>query len=1103
MAVAGANRPSGGGGSDPVWIGVLGSLDVRVGGTPVAMPRGSIRTLLSVLVLESGRTLRDDALIALLWGEQPPKSVLFSLRNLVARLRVLLGAHTVLRDADGYRLNSAVATTDITEFTALAAEASAEGRNDAAQAAALLDSALALVRGAAFVDLIDVHETRASVARVEEHIVAAEEHWGTMRLTAGNAGPDLARFQNFVERHPLREVGWKNLILVLVDAGRRAEALRAAQRARETLKELGLSPSPELLAAEHQALQGSGRVVRWTPGSTLLEDRRSPAMVGRRAELAALEPLPPLARICGAPGMGKTRFLAELAARERENGAAVLYVAASPRTGGARFLGEVAREFRAADSTEAALTPAMQALLADDGAESALFHPVMEVRDARLRGATIELIDRVLARDQVLLILDDVHLLDVEAARTILDVLGAPRRGLSVVFALTPPEGGVSTALERLGRELRVGRSIELVEFGRDDALALIAPGTADAIDPELIDDIVALGKGNPALVLEAVRQFARVGVSLTRNARLDDIVLEDLHRRGIDERKTLAVLAIVGGPVPADLIAEATEHSLVETSRVLDELVASRVVEFSLREGYSLRLALVAGLIPATLPAGTLGRLRERLVMALRGRPQLVQLLVEQLLQSFDGGDAAIAELTSAIHPVLRSCIDRVDYGTALRIGERYLELVGLLNQHPDALRAQLMIATAMLARGDVNQGKTLLDLVAERAANTGDAALHADALLALGPVQTGSEHSSTIAEAAEQVLAKLDPTDHARRVQLATWAAHHRINRGERGSAVRLVEAVTGVAASAPLPTWRSLVLLTAAQAEFAVDGSPASARSRADDLRAWASLTHDETAEAGSAVFNLSLGFLDGALQDVELARDAVVQCSVRLPRSDLRWIPHAIDAAIAVARGDVEDATRLIADAESAGQRLNAAAAPPLAMLHRALLARLDGSYGRLAPFLEPSSDPVQRRHDLVAMWGLACVDGEDAAGVQRAASILKDRRTLLNGCGLVWPIVAMAVGELAWRARDAELGDRLWEELRHWSGHGLSVLGMAYAGAADTWLGAAAAASGRKKAAVALLASAAQQEARRGTIPWRVRAEQLLEEVSGSGEAHRT
>jgi hypothetical protein len=77
-----------------------------------------------------------------------------------------------------------------------------------------------------------------------------------------------------------------------------------------------------------------------------------------------------------------------------------------------------------------------------------------------------------------------------------------------------------------------------------------------------------------------------------------------------------------------------------------------------------------------------------------------------------------------------------------------------------------------------------------------------------------------------------------------------------------------------------------------------------------------------------------------------------------------------------------------------------------------------------------------------------------------------------------------------------LADLLWRELRAWSGWGLNMNGVAYLGAADTWLGLAAATMTRTVVATELLSAGAAQDERRGATWWSARAAALLAELRG-------
>lgn len=57
-----------------VELGVLGPLQVRQSGVPVAIPGAKPRAILTMLGLHHGSVLPADTVAKLLWGEHPPRT---------------------------------------------------------------------------------------------------------------------------------------------------------------------------------------------------------------------------------------------------------------------------------------------------------------------------------------------------------------------------------------------------------------------------------------------------------------------------------------------------------------------------------------------------------------------------------------------------------------------------------------------------------------------------------------------------------------------------------------------------------------------------------------------------------------------------------------------------------------------------------------------------------------------------------------------------------------------------------------------------------------------------------------------------------------------
>jgi hypothetical protein len=224
--------------------------------------------------------------------------------------------------------------------------------------------------------------------------------------------------------------------------------------------------------------------------------------------------------------------------------------------------------------------------------------------------------------------------------------------------------------------------------------------------------------------------------------------------------------------------------------------------------------------------------------------------------------------------------------------------------------------------------------------------------------------------------------------------------------------------------------------------------------------------------------------------------VLDISRVLPRPDLCWFPSTTAAAVALARGDIDVAEGAIDTATALGRSLGVSGVGPVAAAHVVLMSLLNGSLGSLAAVLEAAVVAERPGADRLAVYALASAHVGEIGRASATADVLADRGTLLAGAGVAWPLVAMACAEVAWAARHVRLADLLWRELRAWSGWGLNMNGVAYLGAADTWLGLAAATMTRTVVATELLSAGAAQDERRGATWWSARAAALLAELRG-------
>ncbi len=234
-----------------VELGVLGPVEVRQDGKPVAIPGAKPRAILTMLGLHDGSAVAADALIELLWGDDPPRTAAKALQTHISSLRRALGDGVVVTEGTGWTWQGpSHPGVDATRYKSSARagrEAAAAG--DTSHAVARFEEALALWRG--IPELPDGRRGTSEKTRwIESHAALVEDRADAL-LATGRAAEIIGELEGAVADAPLRERRWGQLMLALYRAGRQGEALRAYQRARALLAdELGIDPGPDLRRLE-------------------------------------------------------------------------------------------------------------------------------------------------------------------------------------------------------------------------------------------------------------------------------------------------------------------------------------------------------------------------------------------------------------------------------------------------------------------------------------------------------------------------------------------------------------------------------------------------------------------------------------------------------------------------------------------------------------------------------------------------------------------------------------------------------------------------------------------------------------------------------------
>ncbi|HEX3258940.1 MAG TPA: BTAD domain-containing putative transcriptional regulator [Pseudonocardia sp.] len=590
----------------PAVLRILGPIEVVVPHGEVVLGGAKERCLLAVLAVHTGEVVAEERLVDALWGGSPPRTAVKTLQNYVLRLRRRLkdchGLSIVTRPP-GYLL--AGSATDVRLAESLVAQArSAAAEGEYATAVARFDAALALWRGPAIAEFADRDFARTEAARLDELRASVAEDRVDAVLAAGRHHEAVADCEQLVAAHPLRERRWTQLMLALYRDGRQGEALAAYRRLRDLLAEqLGVDPGLQAREAEAAILRHDAALSPRPPAARAAA-AASPC-VGRDKELSTLlayvadatEGRGRVAFLCGEPGIGKTRLLAELAVEATSRGTLVLPGRCLEGAGALPYHPFVEAIEACLDGGEPPPAADALRLLLHRHRADAPSGPELrpdEVRTRLLDGVARFLVGRAAAMPIVLL-LDDLHWADDATVAMLRHTArSTPGRRLLVIGAYR--SGEVGHALEEALGALRseaVCSVLRLTGLDRGSLERLMGATAGAPVAADLVDAVRDETDGNPFFAREVVAHLqedgmlrrgpdGRLHAGLPLSAVPEGVrqVIGRRRRRLSEEaNRLLDVAAAVEGPFLFAPINAAAEMSDAAGLEALDDVLAAGLV--------------------------------------------------------------------------------------------------------------------------------------------------------------------------------------------------------------------------------------------------------------------------------------------------------------------------------------------------------------------------------------------------------------------------------------------------------------------------------------------------------------------------------------------
>lgn len=652
-------------------VSLLGRFAVEVDGIEwPASAWSNLRAmhLVQLLGLQPGRRTTREQVIDALWPQMAPQAGAANLRKAVFHARQVLGRHDAI----------AIHAGELVLWPNGPVEIDAETFEREARAALRLGDPAACATAAGFYggDLLPGARYEAWAEPAREGLRA--RHLELLRVSA--------QWERLALLDATNEIAHRALMQQALASGNRAAALHWYSHVREALQhQLGVMPDDQTQALHERCLSGLGM--------------GGPVFTGRPMELAHIaawlgqprDERPHAIALRAPAGIGKSALAREAAAQAARAGWSVLRLHA---TQPARTYEQVATICERLILEDRALLdrigPPARAVLAQitplAGPGTALPGPLGR---HQVVGAVQRLLQAAFAGRDVLLLVDDAHLLDDADADVLLQIAMAAAP-ICLLLTLRPLTG--DTWLTRGLTRLQRAGVLQMLDVSPldDDAMQRVVMRAMDEpTAPQTIKRIVEAAQGNPFAALELVH-CALAGVPERLPTTVADAIAERMCDVPASTQAVLRWLALAGDEFSVASAEAVAACAGVPAFPALDSALAAGVLLVS-DTRYRFRHELVRQALIGQIPPHRRQRMHREIATAMADSDAPAACVAGHWQSGAKPKEALPWWLSAA-----REAMRLAAFSDALRHLQPVLELQA---EHAEALR---MRAEALDARGD-----------------------------------------------------------------------------------------------------------------------------------------------------------------------------------------------------------------------------------------------------------------------------------------------------------------------------------------------------------------------------------------------------------------